>query len=61
MTHQAKPPKFSPEVREHRSDHPSEWAAVAWFTAKIGYTAQTLSNWAKQDERESAPQFRTVG
>jgi transposase-like protein len=60
MTEQAKFPKFSPEVREravrmvfeHRSDHPSQWAAITSIAAKIGCTAQTLSTWVKQAERD---------
>lgn len=60
MTQHAETPKFSPEVceravrmvREHRSDHPSEWATIASIAAKSGCTAQTLSNWLKQDERD---------
>jgi transposase len=61
MTNQTKTrPKFSTEVREravrmvreHRRDHPSEWAAIVSIAAKIGCTAQTLSNWVKQDERD---------
>ena len=52
--------KFSPEVREravrmvleHRGDHPSQWAAIASIAAKIGCTAQTLSNWVRQAERD---------
>lgn len=32
-------------VREHRSEHASQWAAVASIAAKIGCTAQTLQNW----------------
>jgi transposase len=55
-----KSPKFSTEVREravrmvreHRRDHPSEWAAIVSIAAKIGCTAQTLSNWIKQDGRD---------
>jgi transposase len=60
MTHESKLPKFSPEVRdravrmvlEHRGEHTSQWAAIASIAAKIGCTAQTLSNWVKQAERD---------
>jgi transposase len=52
--------KFSAEVREravrmvfeHRSDHASQWAAIVSIAAKIGCTAQTLSNWVRQVERD---------
>ncbi len=61
MTNQSKSPKFSPEVREravrmvmeHRGEHASEWAAIVSIAAKIGCTAQTLSNWLKQAERDA--------
>ncbi len=60
MTIESKPPKFSPEVREravrmvfeHRDEHASQWAAIASIAAKIGCTAQTLSNWVRQAERD---------
>ena len=60
MTIESKPPKFSPEVREravrmvfeHRDEHTSQWAAMASIAAKIGCTAQTLSNWVRQAERD---------
>ena len=52
--------KFSAEVREravrmvleHRSGHASQWAAIVSIAAKIGCTAQTLSNWVRQAERD---------
>ena len=60
MTNESKSPKFSPEVREravrmvleHRSGHASQWAAIVSIAAKIGCTAQTLSNWVRQAERD---------
>jgi transposase-like protein len=53
-------PKFSAEVREravrmvfaHRTEHTSQWVAIASIAAKIGCTAQTLSNWVRQAERD---------
>ena len=50
--------KFSPEVREravrmvqeHRSDHPSLWAAIESIAPKIGCVPQTLNEWVKRVE-----------
>ena len=61
MTNQTKSPKFSPEVREravrmvreHRSEHASQWAAIVSIAAKIGCTAQTLHEWVKKAEVDS--------
>jgi transposase len=51
---------YSPEVREravrlvqdHRSDYPSEWAALSSIAAKIGCTAETLRLWVRRSERD---------
>ena len=53
-----KSPKFSPEMREravrmvqvHRSEHPSQWAAIESIAAKVGCVPQTLHTWVKQHE-----------
>ena len=60
MTSESKSPKFSAEVREravrmvfeHRGEHTSQWAAIVSIAAKIGCTAQTLSHWVRQAERD---------
>jgi transposase-like protein len=53
--------KFSPEVRERavrmvfeqRGEHGSQWAAIESIAGKIGCSAQTLSNWVRQYERDT--------
>ena len=39
-------------VFEQRSEHASPWAAIVSIAAKIGCTAQTLSNWVRQAEHD---------
>lgn len=53
--------KFSPEVRERavrmvfeqRDQHGSQWAVIESIASKIGCSAQTLSNWVRQYERDT--------
>lgn len=40
-------------VLEHEGEHQSRWAAVCSIAAKIGCTAQTLSDWVKRAEIDS--------
>jgi len=40
-------------VREHQSEHESQWAAISSIAAKIGYTAETLRRWVRQAEKDS--------
>jgi transposase len=38
-------------VREHESEHDSQWAAIRSIAEKIGCTAETLRSWLRQAER----------
>jgi transposase len=57
----ARTSKYSPEVREravrmvreHGTEHPSQWAAITSIAGKFGCTAETLRNWVRQAERDS--------
>ena len=37
-------------VREHRAEHPSEWAAIQSVAGKLGMAAETRRNWLRRDE-----------
>src|SRR5919107_1864581 len=37
-------------VREHRDEHPSEWAAIESVAGKLGMTPETLRTWLRRDE-----------
>jgi transposase-like protein len=36
-------------VREHRDEHPSEWAAIGSIAGKLGMTPETLRKWLRRD------------
>ena len=50
--------QYSPEIREravrmvleHRSEYPSEWAAIQSLSPKFGCTAETLRSWVRRSE-----------
>jgi transposase len=35
-------------VREHRDEHPSEWAAIQSVAGKLGMSSETLRKWLRQ-------------
>ena len=37
-------------VREHRGEHPSEWAVIESIATKLGMTPETLRKWLRRDE-----------
>ena len=39
-------------VREHRDEHPSEWAAIESIASKLGMTPETLRKWLRRDAVE---------
>lgn len=47
-------------VREHRSEHRSEWGAIVSISSKLGFKAETLRRWLRDDERRSDPQAVAV-
>jgi transposase-like protein len=40
-------------VLDHEAEHPSRWAAISSIAAKLGCTAQTVSDWVKKAEVDS--------
>jgi transposase len=36
-------------VREHRDEHPSEWAAIQSIAGKLGMTPETLRLWLRRE------------
>jgi transposase-like protein len=40
-------------VREHESEHGSQWAAIRSMAEKLGCTAETLRRWVRQAERDA--------
>jgi transposase len=57
----ARPSRYSPEVREravrmvreHESEHGSQWGAIRSMAEKLGCTAETLRRWVRQSERDT--------
>lgn len=60
----ARPSRYSPEVRErairmvreHGSEHPSQWAAIASIASKLGCTPETLRRSLPSGRAESRAQ-----
>jgi transposase len=54
----ARPTRYPQEIREramrmvaeHRSEYPSEWAAVSSIAGKLGMTPETLRIWIRRSE-----------
>ena len=40
-------------VVEHRDEYPTEWAALASISSKLGMTAETLRKWLRTDQVDS--------
>lgn len=37
-------------VREHRDEHPSEWAAIRSVAGKLGMSSEALRKWLRREE-----------
>ena len=46
-------------VHEHRGEYPSLWAAIESIAPKIGCVPQTLNEWGKRDEVDTAARAGT--
>src|SRR5947208_1102198 len=40
-------------VVEHRDEYPTEWAALASISSKLGMTPETLRKWLRRDQVDS--------
>jgi transposase len=40
-------------VREHTTEHSSQWAAITSIAGKLGCTPETLRRWVRQAERDT--------
>lgn len=47
-------------VQEHRTDYPSQWAALQSIAPKIGCTAETLQEWVKRAEIDAGQRAGTT-
>ena len=61
MEPMARPPKYSPELREravrmvqeHAAEYPSQWAAIRSVGEKLGCSVEALRRWIRQAERDT--------
>ena len=44
-------------VREHRDEHPSEWAAMTSIAGKVGCTTETLRRWCRDPATKGEPSW----